>query len=254
MNRRPGEGEMRPVRLTCRELPDDPSGARILVVLSPAEGANSGAAFSRLSMSLVNDFKNALATIGYALDLSLKHKLPEKPASFLMTATDAVERGQQLSERMQQLVEGKTDPGDEETRNGASLRPAEASPEFGNGETVFVVEDEAALLLMLQEQLEGLGYRVISATSGTAALQLIEQGVEFDLVITDIVMPGGINGFDLAARIKELRHGAAVLYMSGYSGFDKADMGPVKAEVLKKPAPPVELARSVRTALAGRLH
>ena len=120
--------------------------------------------------------------------------------------------------------------------------------------TVFVVEDEASLLLMLQEELEDLGYRVISATSGVAALGLIEQGVEFDLVITDIVLPGEINGFDLAAKIQDLRHGAAVLYMSGYTGFGKADMGPAKAPILKKPAPPAELARAVRSVLAKRMH
>ena len=123
----------------------------------------------------------------------------------------------------------------------------------GNGETVFLVEDEPMLLLMLQEELEDLGYRVISATSGKAALGLIEQGVGFDLVITDVVMPGGINGFDLAAQLQGRNKTAAIIYMSGYSGFSKEEMGTVIAPMLKKPCAPNELANAVQTALKARM-
>ena len=123
----------------------------------------------------------------------------------------------------------------------------------GSGETVFLVEDDPLFLLMLQEELEDLGYRVISATSGRAAIGLIEQGVEFDLVIADVVMPGDINGFDLANKIRKLRHRSAVLYMSGFSGFAPEDMGDAKAPILKKPCPPNELARAVQVALKERM-
>ncbi len=123
----------------------------------------------------------------------------------------------------------------------------------GGGETVLVVEDDAMMLMMLQETLEELRYRVISATSGTAALGLLEQGVDFDLVITDIIMPGDVDGFDLVRQVKQLSESTGVLYISGYSEFLNADKGPYDAPILVKPCAANDLANAVKAVLSKRL-
>ena len=85
----------------------------------------------------------------------------------------------------------------------------------GQGETVLIVEDEPTLLVLLQEELEHLGYDVMSAISGQAALELIHSDADIDLVITDVVMPGGIGGYELATLIRDKSPRSAILYMSG---------------------------------------
>lgn len=122
----------------------------------------------------------------------------------------------------------------------------------GEGETVLVVEDDAMMLLMLQEALEELKYRVISATSGTAALGLLEQGVDFDLLITDIIMPGDIDGFDLVRQMRQKTEDAAVLYISGHTEFLSANEGPFDAPMLSKPCAANELANAVKAVLSKR--
>jgi len=122
----------------------------------------------------------------------------------------------------------------------------------GGGETVLVVEDDAMMLLMLQEALEELGYRVISATSGAAALSLVEQGVELDLVITDIIMPGDINGFDLVRQVRRLSKKTSVLYISGYTEFSETVRGALDAPLLTKPCATNELANAVKAVLGTR--
>lgn len=77
----------------------------------------------------------------------------------------------------------------------ASIAPAFRQ---GAGETILLVEDEDPLLLMMTILLQELGYNVTSAKSGQEALEQIASGEPFDLWLTDIVMPGGIGGFELA--------------------------------------------------------
>jgi two-component system, chemotaxis family, CheB/CheR fusion protein len=67
-------------------------------------------------------------------------------------------------------------------------------PELGRNETILVVEDSAGLRQVLSRQLGAAGYRVLEAEDGRAARETIESNEAIDLLLTDIVMPGGMNG------------------------------------------------------------
>lgn len=120
---------------------------------------------------------------------------------------------------------------------------------LAQGERILLVEDEMALRMMMQDLISGLGYDIETARTGEEARDILRQGDQFDLIITDIVMPGKVSGFKLAAEVKRDRPDQRILYMSGYTGYTSDDMGDVKAPLLQKPCPPVELATAIRTAL-----
>tara|TARA_R100001086_G_C11797389_1_gene247965 strand:- start:202 stop:744 length:543 start_codon:yes stop_codon:yes gene_type:complete len=121
----------------------------------------------------------------------------------------------------------------------------------GNGEVILLVEDEANLLAIVTDMLETFGYRVITAPSGVEALELVRNGAVFDLLLTDIVMPGGLDGFQLAAKLRDLQHDQPVVYMSGYSGFHETEMGEVIAPMVLKPCNPGVLAETIKEQLAA---
>jgi CheY-like chemotaxis protein len=88
----------------------------------------------------------------------------------------------------------------------------------GGHEGILLVEDEPAVRKMTESALTGLGYRVMSAPSGLAALQVwAAHKHEIDLLLTDLVMPDGVNGRELAVQLRESNPALPVVYMSGYS-------------------------------------
>lgn len=125
-------------------------------------------------------------------------------------------------------------------------------PRRGQGEKILVVEDEVSLLMVMEDLISELGFEFIAARSGAEALELIEMGDAVDLLLTDIVMPGGIGGFELATRVRKLRPDLPVVYMSGYTGFTSSEMGEVVAPMVQKPCPPGELAEILADTLAGK--
>lgn len=137
------------------------------------------------------------------------------------------------------------------TVKGKREEPVARLPQpVGQGETILIAEDEDNLLSMLTGVILSLGYKVVPASSGVEALRLIDDGVEFDLLLTDIVMPGGVGGFDLAHQVSIKRPEAAIVYMSGYTGFSESEMGEVIAPMIQKPSPPSELAVILKKALS----
>jgi PAS domain S-box-containing protein len=88
----------------------------------------------------------------------------------------------------------------------------------GGSERILLAEDDYAVRVMTQRVLETYGYRVWSATSGRQALDVWHQhGGEVDLLLTDIVMPGGLTGRDLAQQLRRERPELKIIFMSGYS-------------------------------------
>ena len=128
----------------------------------------------------------------------------------------------------------------------SALRRAEA------GETVLAVEDEPAVLSAVVENLADLGYRVVPARDAAEALDRLRAGERVDILFSDVVMPGGMNGVQLAVEAGRLRPGLRVLLTSGYTGEALAGQHSVPADVpvLAKPYRREELA--ARLKVAGR--
>jgi CheY-like chemotaxis protein len=129
-----------------------------------------------------------------------------------------------------------------------------AVPVSGGTEIVFVVEDDALVRNFVIAQLRSLGYRTIAAADSRAALAQVENGEPFDLLFTDVIMPGGMTGRELADEVTKRRPGARVLYTSGYSDNAIVHHGRLDEGVLllTKPYRRSELARMVRQALKGQ--
>ncbi|GAA0754936.1 ATP-binding protein [Ideonella azotifigens] len=127
----------------------------------------------------------------------------------------------------------------------------EALPVPGaEGERILVLEDDADVRAFSVSALQELGYRVIEAAHGAAALAVLEkQGV--DLLFTDVVLPGGLTGADVAARAKVLQPGIKVLFTTGYSRNAIVHHGRLDAGVnlLTKPFSLDDLAVKVREVL-----
>ena len=126
----------------------------------------------------------------------------------------------------------------------------------GSAETILVVEDNDDVLALAREHLNGLGYRVLVARNGEEGLQVFgREEDKIDLVFTDIIMPGGVNGLVLAGKVRERRPDVPVLLTTGYNEELVAD-GPraPSSEVLGKPYSRPQLADRVRAALNARKH
>jgi PAS domain S-box-containing protein len=115
-------------------------------------------------------------------------------------------------------------------------------------ETVLIVEDDPFVRSYAVMRLESLGYSVVSAVDGDDALQKLRAGIHADILFTDIVMPGGINGWELADLARQLRPGLPVLLTSGYALETLAKHGRLRAGaiVLAKPYRKADLARRLR--------
>jgi PAS domain S-box-containing protein len=94
--------------------------------------------------------------------------------------------------------------------------PANVSGREVLGGTALLVDDEADLLDVADAYLADLGYTVIRAGNGAEALEALERAGEIDLMVTDIIMPGNMNGIELAKKVRELRPGIKVIYTSGF--------------------------------------
>jgi PAS domain S-box-containing protein len=85
------------------------------------------------------------------------------------------------------------------------------------GERILLVEDNAEVRDVTRQRLEGLGYQVIEAETGTAAIAALEAGADVEIVFSDIVMVGGVSGFDVARWVRRHRPGLALLLATGYA-------------------------------------
>jgi CheY-like chemotaxis protein len=115
-------------------------------------------------------------------------------------------------------------------------------------ETILVVEDNQAVLELAIMTIGDLGYHVLSAANGAEALKIMGNDVPVDLLFSDVVMPGGINGFELVRRAREMRHGLKALITSGYADTANDDQVP-PLPVLTKPYARGDLARRLRQVL-----
>ena len=130
--------------------------------------------------------------------------------------------------------------------------PSEAIPQGTGTETILLAEDEPSLREMVQEILSLQGYRVLTAASGPAALEVWHREERrVDLLLTDIVMPGGMMGTDVAAELRRSNPGLKVIYTTGYSPGVSGSMHVLEEGVnfLPKPYSPSKLAEIIRKCL-----
>jgi PAS domain S-box-containing protein len=135
----------------------------------------------------------------------------------------------------------------------ASAEPAPSDTLPGGSEAVLVVEDNQKLRRLLVKQLGELGYRVVETENAAAALEHLRSGAAVDLLLTDVIMPGGMNGWELAAAAGRLRPGLKTLFTSGFPDVGSGPHGamPEGALFLGKPYRKQELAQKIRQALVA---
>ena len=127
----------------------------------------------------------------------------------------------------------------------STLRPAK------EGEVVLVVEDEPSVLEMAVESLGELGYTTCAASDGEAALVWLRGPGRIDVLFSDVAMPGGISGVELALLARRLRPGLKVLLTSGYAAGAGEAAPPPDVPLLTKPYDRGELASRLRGMLNG---
>ena len=123
----------------------------------------------------------------------------------------------------------------------------------GSGETVLVVDDEPTVRMLVADVLGELGYATIEAADGAGGLELLRSGRRIDLLVTDVGLPGGMNGRQVADAGRALRPGLRVLFITGYAETAALGEGQLGAgmQVLTKPFAMEELARRIRDLLTA---
>jgi signal transduction histidine kinase/ActR/RegA family two-component response regulator len=131
----------------------------------------------------------------------------------------------------------------------------EVAPHTAQGETVLVVDDEPTVRMLITEVLQELGYTAIEVADGSAGLQVLRSDQRIDLLITDVGLPGGINGRQVADGAREVRPDLKVLFITGYAENAVVGNGHLEPgmQVLAKPFPMEALASRVKDLMAGTL-
>ena len=122
-----------------------------------------------------------------------------------------------------------------------------AAPRAQRGETVLIVDDEPTVRMLVTEVLEELGYTAIEAADGATGLKVLQSDVRIDLLVTDVGLPGGMNGRQMADAARMARPDLKILFITGYAENAVVGNGHLEPgmQVLTKPF--------VMEALAGRI-
>ncbi|QJD99155.1 PAS domain-containing protein [Massilia forsythiae] len=124
----------------------------------------------------------------------------------------------------------------------------------GQGETVLVVDDEPSVRMLVTEVLEDLGYTAIEAADSVAGLKVLQSDARIDLLVTDVGLPGGMNGRQMADAGRERRPGLKVLFITGYAENSLIGNGHLKPgmQVLTKPFAVDLLGAKIKELIAAR--
>ena len=123
----------------------------------------------------------------------------------------------------------------------------------GAGRTVLVVDDEVDLLEIAVAYLEEMGYRALQATDGANALEVVAREPGIELLVTDVIMPGGMNGVELARRVRQLKPDVKIIYSSGFPSNTLAERSGTEVDgpLLNKPYQRSEFEAAIDHAMAG---
>jgi signal transduction histidine kinase len=138
------------------------------------------------------------------------------------------------------------------SQSAAAMTPVPTIGDDGaaptGSETILIVEDNAEVLELVVMTLSDLGYQVMTASNARGALDMVRRGAAVDLLFSDVMMPGGMNGFDLVRAVRALRPKLKALVTSGYANV-RTETEPPDVAVLTKPYAPAKLARTLRALL-----
>jgi PAS domain S-box-containing protein len=139
---------------------------------------------------------------------------------------------------------------DGQTANAAAAAKRAIDP--AASETILVVEDDERVRQLTITRLKMIGYQVLEASDGPKALEILSRGHSVDLVFTDLIMPGGMSGREVAARVREFNPGIKVLLTSGYAEelVHGDDLEREQLKVLRKPYHQADLVAALREVLA----
>ncbi|MEM6931663.1 MAG: response regulator, partial [Myxococcota bacterium] len=128
-----------------------------------------------------------------------------------------------------------------------------STPEEGR-RTILLVEDNPKVRATMAAALVQAGYRVFEASAGDEAVGLFREHPDVDLLLTDIVMPGDIQGTDLAKALRERSPDLAIVFVSGYASDETVRGAGLRADDIRlmKPVRRADLLRAVANALADR--
>ena len=137
--------------------------------------------------------------------------------------------------------------------NDADAPEAPYAADPGHGETVLVIDDEKTVRMLMIEVLEEAGYVAIEANDGGAGLKVLQSDTRIDLLVTDVGLPGGMNGRQVADAARVMRPGLKVLFVTGYAENAAIGNGLLEAgmQVIAKPFVMAALANKVREMIEG---
>jgi PAS domain S-box-containing protein len=140
-----------------------------------------------------------------------------------------------------------------EVRESKPLDPAESTEEVVHHETILIVDDEPTVRMFVVDQLEEAGYVALEAEDGAAALRILNSSVKIDLLISDVGLPGGINGRQLADAARGVRPKLKILFITGYAESAVFSHGHLDSgmHVLTKPFTVDTLARRISQLLTS---
>jgi PAS domain S-box-containing protein len=135
----------------------------------------------------------------------------------------------------------------------AEERPEDAAFDRGDGETVLVIDDEPAIRMVIGEVLAEIGYRVIEAPDGPSGLRIVQAGGRIDLLITDVGLPNGLNGRQVADAARSINPKLKILFITGFAENAAVGNGHLDAgmSVITKPFSNVALVNKVRQIIDG---
>lgn len=118
-------------------------------------------------------------------------------------------------------------------------------------DSILFVDDDAAMRDLFSRVLAASGYWVQAVPTGEVALVLLKEGIHFDLLVTDIVLRGGMDGFELADIATTLQPDLAVIYLTGFVNLPRRESGQLRGKVVTKPVRPRQLEREIREVLSA---
>jgi CheY-like chemotaxis protein len=139
-----------------------------------------------------------------------------------------------------------------EAQEAGTVSDLSEAPRAEQGETVLVVDDEPTVRMLVTEVLEDLGYTAIEAADGASGLKVLQSNVRIDLLVTDVGLPGGMNGRQVADAARIARPGLKVLFITGYAENAVLGNGHLEPgmQVLTKPFVMEALALRIKALIA----